>query len=675
MNLTGTLFVAALGLCLAAAPAAVLTPRRARPLLAGAATTAAGLAGAAAGVTALSGQGWSARLDGVLPLAGVRLDLDPLGAMFVAVTGAVAVCAAVYGVAYARHGLDGRVAQATPPLFVASMLLVPAAASVSTLLVAWELMALTSLLLVLAEHRRRAAVGEAALWYAVMTHLGFAAILAGLAGFAALAGGETFEQLRAAGLPPGARDAVFLATLAGFASKAGIVPLHVWLARAHPEAPSQVSALMSAAMVNMGVYGILRVGLDLLHGGPAWWWLLVLGAGALSALFGILQAAVASDLKRLLGHSTTENMGLVLIGVGAAGFLASGGDSMLAALALAAALLHVVNHSAFKTLLFLAAGSVLHATGTRDLDALGGLRARMPCTTALFAVGALAASALPPGNGFVSEWLLLQSLIHALPTSGVAGAVTMPLAVGVIALSAGLAIATFVKAFGVGFLARPRTPGAERASESPPAMIGGMALAAASCVILALAPATVLPGLSRLAASLVPGSGHPPGPVPVSGEVTLRLTGYEGTISPLLIAVALAIAVIGLLGAVRLFASRRARRAARLWDCGAGPMSPRMEYTATSFAEPLQRVFDDVLEPESDLDVTPTKESAYLVESVRFRARIPDRIERRLYDPVLAAAGALGRAATGLANGSVHRYLAYGFYALTAVLVALAVIW
>ncbi|WP_424533250.1 proton-conducting transporter membrane subunit [Sphaerisporangium viridialbum] len=669
MNAAGTFLTSALALCLASALAGVVTPRRARPLVAGVTMACAGAAGALAGVAALAGQTWTAWLPGVLPLAGARLALDPLAGTFVAVTGAVAVCAAIYGIGYTRHGLDGRVAQATPPLFLAAMLLVPVAASVGTLLAAWELMAITSLLLVLAEHARRAAVGEAALWYAVMTHLGFVAILAGLAAFAAGAGGDSFVRLRAAEPSPALSGVVFLATLVGFASKAGIVPLHVWLARAHPEAPSQVSAMMSAAMVNMGVYGIVRVGMDLLHGGPAWWWLLVLAIGALSALFGVLQATVASDLKRLLGYSTTENMGLVLIGVGAAGFLAACGNPMLAGLALAAALLHVVNHSAFKTLLFLSAGSVLRATGTRDLDALGGLRGRMPYTTALFAVGALAASALPPGNGFVSEWLLLQSLIHSLPSSGVTGAVTMPAAVGVIALTAGLGVATFVKAFGVGFLARPRTREAGRAAESPPVMLGGMALAAACCAGLALAPTAVLPALCRTVATLLPGSGA------VGGEVTLRLTSTAGTMSPLLLAAALVIAVVGALGTVRTLARRRARRPARLWDCGAGPMSPRMEYTATSFAQPLQRVFDNVLAPESDLDVTPTKESAYIVESVQFRARVHDRVERRLYDPVLAAAASIGRRATRLADGSVHRYLAYGFYALTGMLIVLAVVW
>ncbi|MEV4355476.1 proton-conducting transporter membrane subunit [Nonomuraea sp. NPDC049625] len=664
--MTGTLLAGAVGLCVVTAVAALLVPDRARALVTGLGTAGAGGFGVAAGVAAALGGQWSVWLPELLPLAGVRLSLDGLGGLFVAVTGGVAVCASLYAIGYARE--HGRVVHGVLPLFVGSMLLVPAAASVSTLLLAWELMALTSLLLVLAEHAHRPQVGRAGMWYAVMTHLGFAAILAGLALFAAHAGGETFEQLRTAELPAAARNAVFLATLIGFASKAGIVPLHVWLPRAHPEAPSHVSALMSAAMVNMGVYGIVRVGLDLLGGGAAWWWLVTLGAGALSALYGILQAAVSSDLKRLLGYSTTENMGLVLVGVGAAGFFARSGIPVLAGLALTAALLHVVNHAGFKTLLFLAAGSVLRATGVRDLDALGGLRARMPATSVLFAIGALCASALPPGNAFVSEWLLLQSLVHALPASGVAGAVTMPLAVAVIALSAGLAVATFVKAFGIGFLARPRSPGAERAAESPATMLAGMGATAACCAVLALAPAVVLPALSAAVTVVLPGQPA------VSGRVALHLNGVMGTISPALITIALVAAVALVPAALRLVAGRRARRRARLWDCGAGPMTARMEYTATSFAEPLQRVFDNVLAPERDVHVTPAKESAYLVARVRFQARIPDRVEHRLYQPVLAAMEALGGSTRKLANGSVHRYLAYGFYALIGALIVLAVI-
>jgi formate hydrogenlyase subunit 3/multisubunit Na+/H+ antiporter MnhD subunit len=486
--------------------------------------------------------------------------------------------------------------------------------------------------------------------------------------FVAHAADDSFAALRDAHLAPGVSGLVFVSTLAGFASKAGILPLHAWLPRAHPEAPSHVSALMSAAMVNLGVYGIVRVGFDLLGGGSRWWWLVALGLGAVSAVYGILQAAMSTDLKRLLGQSTTENMGLVLVGVGAAGLFATSGDRVLAGLALAAALLHVINHAAFKTLLFLAAGSVLHATGTRDLDALGGLRPGMPVTTAAFGLGALAASALPPGTAFVSEWLLLQALIHGLPDGGTVVAVAMPVAVAAVALTAGLAVATFVKAFGVGFLARPRSSAAEQAHESPRSMLAGMGLAGVACVVLALLPTAVLPAVGAAG-----GPAFDTGGPAVSGVVTMRLSGIVGSLSPLLLTLALLTAVVLAVGLVRVAATRRARRAARLWDCGAGPMSARMEYTATSFAEPLQRVFDNVLRPETDVDVSHHEESRYLVRAVEYRRKVPDRIERRLYEPVLAALAGWGRAGRRLATGSVHRYLGYGFYTVCAVLVLLAV--
>jgi formate hydrogenlyase subunit 3/multisubunit Na+/H+ antiporter MnhD subunit len=666
---------AAMALGVLTALAAVVVGPRSRPAVVGAGTALTGVAGAVAGVAAMAGGSFSVALPMALPLSGLSFTMDALGGVFVAVTGGVAVAAGVYGISYARSpALRVRTTQAVFPVFVVAMLLVPAAASVGTLLLCWELMALTSLLLVVAEHRRDAEVAQAGRWYAVMTHLGFVAVLIGLMVFVAHAADDSFAALRDAGreLSPGVAGLVFVLTLAGFASKAGIVPLHAWLPRAHPEAPSHVSALMSAAMVTLGVYGMVRVGFDLLGGGALWWWLLVLALGAVSAVYGILQAAMSTDLKRLLGHSTTENMGLVLVGIGAAGLFADSGNRVLAGLALAAALLHLVNHGAFKTLLFLSAGSVLHATGSRDLDELGGLRAGMPATTAAFGLGALAASALPPGTAFVSEWLLLQALIHGLPaggsTDGVAAAVTMPVAVAAVALTAGLAVATFVKAFGIGFLAKPRGTAAEHAHESPPSMLAGMGLAGLACVVLALLPTTVLPLLAR-AAGVAVGAGDPA----VSGAVTLRLVGATGALSPLLLMCALLAAVVVAAGAVRAVAGRRAARAARLWDCGGGPMSARMEYTATSFAEPLQRVFDDVVRPEQDVDVTHHEESRYLVRAVEYRRRVPDRIERRLYQPVLEAVAAWGRAGRRLATGSVHRYLGYGFYALCGLLILLAV--
>jgi formate hydrogenlyase subunit 3/multisubunit Na+/H+ antiporter MnhD subunit len=661
----------------AGALAAPALPYKIRIPVVGVLTAAVGVAGAVAGAAALGGSRWTASLPGLLPLAGTHLAVDALAGLFMAVAGAVVAAVAVYGIGYAaghgEHGIGSRTAQTALPLFALTLVLVPVAASVSTFLVLWELMALASLLLVLAEHRERASVWRAGVWYAVMTHLGLVLLLAAFAVFAAHAGAVTFTALRAGAhdISPALRGLVFVLAGLAFTSKAGAVPLHAWLPRAHPEAPSPVSALMSAAMVNLGIYGLVRTGLDLLGGGPAWWWLALMAVGGASAVYGILQAAMASDLKRLLAYSTSENMGLILIGVGASGLFGAYGDRRLAALALAAALLHVVNHAAFKALLFCAAGSVLRATGLRDLDRLGGLRSRMPFTAGLFAVAALGAVALPPGNGFISEWLLLQSLIHGLQVPGVAVAVVLPLSVALIALSAGIAAAAFVKAFGVGFSARPRSDAAAAAEESPPLMLVGMGLLAAACVALALVPGLLGTGLDRaVAATGLPGSGAVFG-----GGLRVRLADISAWLSPVWVVAALTAALMLAVGLPRLYGRRRRRVNAKLWDCGGGAPTPRMAYTATSFAEPLQRVFDDVLAPEQDLNVTPVRESAYLVERVRFQRRVPDRIEHRLYEPVLGALNRAGQAARRLAGGSVHLYLGYGFVGLVVLLLVLAVGW
>ncbi|SDP33167.1 Formate hydrogenlyase subunit 3/Multisubunit Na+/H+ antiporter, MnhD subunit [Nakamurella panacisegetis] len=670
MTLVAWTLAIAVGLGLLSCGGGAALPRRWRARVVGVGTAAAGSSGVLTGIAALGGHGLTVKLPDLLPLSGVWITVDPLSGVFMAATGGVAVATGIYGISYGRHGLDGRGVQVAFPLFVTAMLLVPIAASVGAFLLCWELMALTSLLLVLAEHRRRPAVASAGRWYAVMTHLALLAILSGLMLLAGHAADDSFPALRiaAAQLSPGLRGLIFLLALIGFASKAGIVPLHAWLPRAHPEAPSHVSALMSAAMVSMGIYGILRTGFDLLGGGARWWWLLVLALGGISAIYGILQAAISTDLKTLLGYSTTENMGLVLVGVGAAGIFHSAGQPALAGLAIAAALLHVINHAGFKTLLFLAAGSVLYATGTRDLDQLGGLRPRMPATTAAFGLGALVASALPPGAAFVSEWLLLQALIHGLPAAGVATAIAMPLAVAAVALTAGLSVATFVKAFGIGFLARPRSAAAATAAESPAGMIAGMAVAATGCVALALSPTVILPGLSRVGSTLL-GSGTPA----ARNGLTVRLVGVAGSLSPIILTVALLLALGVAAGTVRAVSTRRSRRDTRLWDGGAGPLSARMEYTATSFAEPLQRVFDDVLQAEQDVDVTHLAESQYLVAAVEYHRRVPDRVERRLYEPILRFTAAWGKVGTRLAPGSIHRYLGYGFYSLLALLLYLVV--
>ncbi|MCA1217764.1 proton-conducting transporter transmembrane domain-containing protein [Streptomyces sp. 8L] len=670
MSVIGPVLGAGAALAGAGALAGAFLPGRARVVAVGWCGVLVGVSGAVAGGAALGGARWALFLPDVLPPVGVRLGVDALSGLFMAVAGVVVCAVSLYGIGYAGHGGETRGAQAALPVFAATLVLVPAAAGVSTFLALWEVMAVSSLLLVLAEHRQRPEVASAGLWYAVMTHLGLVALLAALSLFAAHAGGESFTALRAAagGMPPGVRDTVFVLALAAFGSKMGMAPLHAWLPRAHPEAPSNVSALMSAAMVNLGVYGLVRVGFDLLGGGPRWWWLLTLAAGALSAVYGILQAAVAHDLKRLLAYSTGENMGLVLVGTGAAGLFETGGEHALAVLALTAALLHVVNHSAFKALLFCAAGSVLRSTGVRDLDLLGGLRARMPVTAALFALGALGAVALPPGGGFISEWLLFQSLIHGLAVPGLSTAVLLPVAVAAVALSAGLAAAVFVKALGVGFFARAGGEGPRRAAEAPPTMLAGMAVLGVWCVGLALVPQLLAGALARAASA----AGLRGGRAFAPDALRLRLAHFPALFSPLWLAVALVAGVLAVSALARL-AGRRRRRAAPVWDCGGGSPTPRMAYTATSFAEPLQRVFDDVLAPEHDVDITHVKESRYLVARARYATRVTDRVEHRLYTPVFTAMGQLGVRARRLAPGSAHVYLGYGFLGLVVLLAAVAV--
>ncbi|ORW84973.1 hypothetical protein AWB92_28560 [Mycobacterium sp. IEC1808] len=634
-----------------------------RPALAGVLTSLLGAGGVWAGTIGMFGSARDVRIGWLLPLSGVQLRLDPLGGFFMALVGAVAVVVGPYTIGYARREHLGGTALAVLPLFVTSMLLVPPAASVTSFLLAWELMALASLVLVLAEHTRPQ-VRSAALAYAVMTQLGFVAILVGLMVLSAAGGADRFADLHR--IPQGARTAVFVLTVAGFGSKAGLVPLHAWLPRAHPEAPSPVSALMSAAMVNLGVYGICRIDMQLLGPGPRWWGLTLMLVGGVSALYGVVQASVATDLKRLLAYSTTENLGLIALALGAATLFAAADANGPATIAAVAAMLHLIAHAAFKSLGFLAAGSVLAATGLRDLDRLGGLARRMPATTTLFGVAALGACGLPLGAGFVSEWLLVQSLIHAAPQHVTVLALTTPLAVGAVALTTGLGVAAMVKAFGIGFLARPRSARAAEASEAPGSMLAGMAVAAVACVVLAVAPSVVAPALRRTVAAL---------PAARAVQFTdlgavVRLPGLQGSIAPGVIAAGVVVAALTVAVLARWRRTQRPQPATLpLWACGAEDLTARMQYTATSFAEPLQRVFDDVLRPDTNIEVVPNAGSRYLADKITYRSSIGDAIEERFYMPVVQAISAAAVLVRRAHTGSVHLYLAYGALGVLTVLV------
>jgi len=650
---------------------AVLAPSRRRSVLAGAACTLLGLAGVVAGVLAAGGARGGLRVTpfgaatGYLPSVAPALAPDRLGGVFIALAGAVGAVCALAGIGYAHGAAASRTGWSAFALFLLGMQLVPAAADVVTFALAWELMALASTVLVLAEYARGPGVRSAGVEYAVLTHASFGLVLAGFAVLAGHAGSTSFAALAAARPDDRTAGVAFVLLSAGFATKAGLVPFHVWLPRAHPEAPGHVSAAMSAAMVKMGVYGLLLVTVRLLPGGPTWWGAVLLVVGAASAGYGVLQASVISDVKRLLAYSTTENVGLIVTALAVALLLDGAGSPAVADVALTAALLLAVSHAAVKTVLFLGAGAIVRATGERDLDALGGLEARMPVTAAAFGVACLGAAALPVSSGFVAEWVLLQALIHGPGRAHLVVAIALPVAVAVVALTAGLALLTFVKAYGIAFLARPRSVGAEQARDAGPMMRAGLVVG--SLVVLA---AGIAPGpLARALAATV--DAHGIGTLPGWG---LDLPAVQASLDPLALllltaASAVPVAVLGVRAA-----RRRPRRDVELaWGCGGVRSAARMQYTATSYAEPLVRVFDDALRPSRDLQVTHADESRDVERRVEFRQRVGDVIADRVYAPAVAALFRASRAARRLQNGSIHTYLGYAFGAVTVIL--LAVTW
>ena len=655
---------------LAAYPIGALAARVRGPLgraLVAACALLGAVAGLVLGAVCLGGGTTLTFTASFLPLTGFALRVDGLSAFFLVLIGIVGAAVAVYGFGYSA-AYEGRY---SVPLLGAmlNVLLLSLAVQVMadnalTFLLAWEAMSLSAYTMVLTEHDQPGTV-RAGHWYIAVTHSGFAALVAM---FLLMSAGElttSFAAMRTATLAPGVRDAAFGLALVGFGAKAGIVPLHVWLPMAHPVAPSHVSALMSGVVIKMGVYGLLRVTIDLLHGGPIWWGVVVLALGALSSLFGVLYALMEHDLKRLLAFHSVENIGIIFIGIGAGLMFQSFALPVLASLGIVAGLYHTINHACFKALLFLGAGAVLHATGTRNMEAMGGLIRTMPRTALFFLVGACAISALPPLNGFVSEWLVFQSLLAgwAIPLPEVAA--IMPVAVAMLALTSGLAAACFVKAFGITFLAIPRSPEAEHAHEAPASMQIGMAWLALTCVGLGLGPFLVVPALGATLSGL---AGFAPTGVDFSVALPLRVPGAVGEMSSPLVALGLAL-VLGLiplgfwLGGVD-----RRLRVGDTWGCGRIGQTARMEYTATAFAEPLRRVFAELYRPTRDLSIDFHPESKYFVQSIEYRSEIHPWVERVFYDPFLHLVRRTARWARLVQGGSLHLYLVYMTVALVILL-------
>ncbi|HEY1935376.1 MAG TPA: hydrogenase 4 subunit B [Acetobacteraceae bacterium] len=600
-----------------------------------------------------------------LPWIGGHMRLDALSAFFLVVVGLGSAAASLFAIGYGRHEPQPQRVLPFYPLFLAGLTLVVIADDAFIFLFSWELMSIASWALVLAHHREPGNA-RAALIYLLMAAFSGLTLLLAFGVLSGTAGSYAFDAMRAAHPTPWAAALVLVLALIGAGSKAGIVPLHVWLPLAHPAAPSHVSALMSGVMTKVAVYGFIRIVFTLL-GVPAWWaGVVVLVLGGITAVLGVLYALMEHDLKRLLAYHTVENIGIIFIGLGLALAFAANNLQTAAALSLTAALFHVFNHSVFKSLLFFGSGAVLTATGERDMEHLGGLIHRMPQTAFCFLVGCAAISALPPLNGFVSEWLTFQAiLLHPnLPQWGLK--VAIPADGALLALSAALAAACFVKAFGVSFLGRPRSTAAAQAVEVDRWSLAAMFVLAAICLLAGIVPGVVIDALAPVAQALT--GAHMPTQLGLDWLTIVPVAESRSSYNGLLIFVFIAASASLTAAAIHRFASRALRRGPA-WDCGFPDASPAAQYTAASFAQPIRRVFGTVVFRTSETVTMPAPGD---MAPARIEKTVHDPVWETLYAPI---AGGVARAADLLNHLqflTIRRYLGFVFAALVLLLLALA---
>lgn len=578
--------------------------------------------------------------------------LDKLSGFFLLLICGLAVPVVLFSTSYAEHYSQSkwRWYWCLLPLFILSMAGVVVASTVFAFMLGWELMTLLSSGLILIEgdsdDRRRSLF-----IYLAMMHAGAAAVLAAFLLFVPHAPTLTFELMRSASgnLPMPLRSAIFLLSFVGFGVKAGIVPLHFWLPKAHAIAPSPVSALMSAIMLKTAIYGLVRLTFDILGTPQAWWGYLVLGAGVVTAVLGILYALAEHTLKRLLAYSSIENIGLIYVALGLALVFQGRGLPILAALALIAALFHALNHALFKGLFFLGAGAVHHSTNTLNMEELGGLLPRLPGIGISFLIGCGAIAGLPLLNGFVSEWLIFKSLLAG---SAVEPGPALPLLIGAVALAGALACAAFVKLFGITFLGRPRSAAAKNATSVSENMDLSLLIVAAGCILLGVHPRVALYPLSALVGTLIPNSTAPP---------EIAAISY---IMPLVAAVVVVVLVLALRP------SLRTRRKVDTWACGLPGLTERMQYTATSFSKPLRSIFTAVYKPQRKLDIEPP-DQPYFPVSITYQSVRTTSFEKTLYRPAVDVVVAAARQLRRLHTGNIQAYLLYIFLMILALLLVL----
>ena len=588
----------------------------------------------------MSAQRFSLFIYQITPSLQFSFLIDRLSAFFILLVSIVSVCVAIYSVQYVEHlAHDCRknLIVSFMTIFIASMVLVIASSTMFSFLFFWEIMALSSFLLVMTEYEKKE-TGKAGIFYFVMTQLSTVFLLFAFLFLYNATGTFDIQQIRAS---PLITSVAFVFLFVGFGIKAGVIPFHKWLPYAHPASPSNISALMSGVMIKVAVYGLVRF--VLLMPMELWWGILILTAGTVSAILGVIYALKEHDIKRLLAYHSIENIGIILIGFGLYIIFALSGLQAVATLALVGALFHTLNHAIFKSLLFMASGSIINATETRNIEDLGGLIKRMPYTALLFLVGAVSISALPPFNGFVSELMIFQAFFQFAFLGNTFLELLLIASLAVFALTSALAAACFVKAFGISFLALPRSEEARKAKESPKLMLIGPAILAALCVALGVFSSQIF-GILGLSF-----------PIPNMLLIGSMLVGFY----------------LFAWVALRATATRK-ERIAETWGCGITSQNSKMEYTASGFSEPIVTILKSIFRTQKKSERTYFDEEKTIFKSGHAEIHLMNFFEERLYMPIANCVTKVSAKVSDLQRGDVDLHVAYAF---ATIVVFLLIIW
>ncbi|MBI4096232.1 MAG: hydrogenase 4 subunit B [Candidatus Levybacteria bacterium] len=615
---------------------------------------------------------FSATIPTSFPLLKISLNIDSLSALFILIISTVALCSSIYGLSYMKHyyqkynvGLFGFFYN----LFILSMILVATANNGLYFLFVWELMSLASFFLVIFEHDRNETIRSGIIYF-IMAHIGTAFILLAFLMLYISTGSFEFLAIKKASgsMPLLIKNVVFILMLLGFGTKAGIIPLHIWLPKAHSAAPSQVSSLMSGVMIKMGIFMMIRFFVDIFTQAPLWWGLTMLIIGAISSVLGVLYALSEHDIKRLLAYHSIENVGIILLGVGAGITFASLGLYSFGALAILAGLFHTINHAIFKSLLFFAAGSVINQTHTRNIEEYGGLIKLMPYTAVFFLIGSIAISGLPPFNGFVSEWLTFQALFAGIGSTVVIIKSVFIFAAVCLALTGGLAAACFVKAFGTAFLARPRSKEAEKAKESEFSLLSAMAILASLCLALGVLSSFFIPILTRVSQSL--GNFSSKSTAISTNLISISVNNNFGLLNMQAVLGGLLLALILVFIVIYTFTGKQKIKFSETWACGFYSINPKAEITSTGFSRSLILIFRGIFQPtkQSTMDYVDA-DIRYFTKSKTITLTTANLYEKYIYYPAQRILFSLSRQVKKIQSGNINQYLLYIFITLIALLV------